>query len=306
MFSWLSPVALYGGFLRRCLTGAGLISQSMQIDDETTIYFWGPKPIITPSSKPQKPSLILIHGFGPHGVWQWRPQITFFSNDFNIYIPNLVFFGRSTTKSSDRSEVFQATCVIKLLEKIGVEKCSVIGTSYGGFVAYHMATMWPEKVEKVTIASSGVNMKKKDNGELLKRAKVEKIEDLLLPATASQLRTLITLSTHRRPPYLPDFLFSDFINKLYVENRKEKLELLKGLTLGRDDTVDIAPLQQEVLIVWGEHDQIFLLEKATELKEFLGEKARLEIIKNASHVPQLEQGGKFNKIVKNFLCGSDD
>lgn len=212
MFSWLSPVALYGGFLRRCLTGAGLISQSMQIDDETTIYFWGPKPIITPSSKPQKPSLILIHGFGPHGVWQWRPQITFFSNDFNIYIPNLVFFGRSTTKSSDRSEVFQATCVIKLLEKIGVEKCSVIGTSYGGFVAYHMATMWPEKVEKVTIASSGVNMKKKDNGELLKRAKVEKIEDLLLPATASQLRTLITLSTHRRPPYLPDFLFSDFIN----------------------------------------------------------------------------------------------
>lgn len=306
MFSWLSPVALYGGFLRRCLTGAGLISQSMQIDDETTIHFWGPKPVITPSSEAQKPSLILIHGFGPHGVWQWRPQITFFSNDFNIYIPNLVFFGRSTTKSSDRSEVFQATCVIKLLEKIGVEKCSVIGTSYGGFVAYHMAKTWPEKVEKVIIASSGVNMKKTDNGELLKRAKVEKIEDLLLPATASQLRTLITLSTHRRPPYMPDFLFHDFINKLYVENRKEKLELLKGLILGRDDTVNISPLQQEVLIVWGEYDQIFLLDKATELKKFLGEKARLEIIKNASHVPQLEQGGKFNKIVKNFLCGSDD
>ncbi|OIT31732.1 PREDICTED: epoxide hydrolase 4-like [Nicotiana attenuata] len=306
MFSWLSPVALYGGFLRRCLTNAGLISQSMQIDDETTIHFWGPKPIITSSSKTQKPSLFLIHGFGPHGVWQWRPQITFFSNDFDIYIPNLVFFGRSTTKSSDRSEVFQATCIFKLLEKIGVEKCSVIGTSYGGFVAYHMAKMWPEKVEKVIIASSGVNMKKTDNSELLKRAKVEKIEDLLLPSTASQLRTLITLSTHRRPPYMPDFLFNDFINKLYVENRKEKLELLKGLSLGRDDTVDITPLQQEVLIVWGEYDQIFLLEKATELKEFMGEKARLEIIKNASHVPQLEQGGKFNKIVKNFLCGSDD
>ncbi|XP_009784036.1 uncharacterized protein LOC107803727 isoform X2 [Nicotiana tabacum] len=306
MFSWLSPVALYGGFLRRCITGAGLISQSMQIDDETTIHFWGPKPITTPSSEPPKPSLILIHGFGPHGVWQWRPQITFFSNDFDIYIPNLVFFGRSTTKSSDRSEVFQATCVIKLLEKIGVEKCSVIGTSYGGFVAYHMAKTWPEKVEKVIIASSGVNMKKTDNGELLKRAKVEKIEDLLLPATASQLRTLISLSTHRRPPYMPDFLFNDFINKLYVENRKEKLELLKGISLGRDDTVDITPLQQEVLIVWGEYDQIFLLEKATELKKFMGEKARLEIIKNASHVPQLEQGGKFNKIVKNFLCGSDD
>ncbi|XP_059274778.1 uncharacterized protein LOC132029543 [Lycium ferocissimum] len=305
MFSWLSPVSLYGGFLRRCLTNAGLTSQTIQIDDETTIHFWGPKK----SSNNQliKPSLILIHGFGPHGVWQWRPQITFFSNDFDIYIPSLVFFGRSTTKSSDRSEVFQATCVVKLLEKLGVEKCSVIGTSYGGFVAYHMGKMCPGKVEKVIIASSGVNIKKKDNDGLMERANVEKIEDLLLPATASQLRKLISLSAHRRPPYLPDFLFNDLINKLYVENRKEKLELLKGLSLGRDDTVDhITPLQQEVLIVWGEHDQIFLLDKATELKELLGEKARLEVIKNASHVPQLEHGEKFNKIVNNFLCGSDD
>lgn len=302
MFSWLSPVALYGGFLRRCLRGAGLTCQTIQIDDETTIHFWGPK-----SSQLIKPSLVLIHGFGPHGVWQWRPQITFFSNDFDIYIPSLVFFGRSTTKSSDRSEFFQATCIVKLLDKLGVEKCSIIGTSYGGFVAYHMAKMLPGKVQKVIIASSGVNIKKKDNDGLLERAKVDKIEDLLLPATATQLRTLITLSTHRRPPYLPDFFFNDFINKLYVENRKEKLELLKGLSLGRDDTVDhITPLEQEVLIVWGEHDQIFLLDKATELIELLGEKARLKVIKNASHVPQLEHGAKFNKIVNNFLCGSED
>lgn len=300
MFPWLSPVALYGGFLRRCLTGAGLTSQTMQIDDETTIHFWGPKSSINPS-------LILIHGFGPHGVWQWRPQITFFSNTFDIYIPSLVFFGRSTTKSSDRSEVFQATCIVKFLEKLGVEKCSLIGTSYGGFVAYHMANMLPGKVQKVILASSMVTMKKKDVDGLLERAKVDKIEDLMLPVTASQLRTLINFSVHRRPPYLPDFLFNDFINKLYVENRKEKLELLKGLSLGRDDKVDhITPLQQEVLIVWGENDQIFLLDKATELKELLGEKARLEVIKNASHVPQLEHGAKFNKIVYDFLCGSDD
>ncbi|XP_015083823.1 epoxide hydrolase 4-like isoform X1 [Solanum pennellii] len=300
MFSWLSPIGLYGGFVRRSLTGAGLACQTIEIDDETTIHFWGPK-----SSK-TKPSLILIHGFGPHGVWQWRQQISFFSNDYDLYIPSLVFFGRSTTKSPHRSEVFQANCVVKLLEKLGIEKCSIIGTSYGGFVAYHMAKMLPERVEKVIIASSAVNIKKIDNDGLLKRAKVEKIEDLMLPATVTQLRVSITASTNRSVPYLPDFFLNDFINKLYLENRKEKLELLKGLSLGRDDTVaNITPLQQEVLIVWGENDQIFLLEKATELKELLGEKARLEVIKNASHVPQLEHGAKFNKIVNDFLGGSN-
>ncbi|KAL5995337.1 hypothetical protein ACLOJK_025395 [Asimina triloba] len=53
---------------------------------------------------------------------------------------------------------------------------------------------------------------------------------------------------------------------LYKDKREEKIQLLIGLTLGKDDNVQISPLQQEVLIVWGEYDQIFPLEKAFELK----------------------------------------
>lgn len=207
--SWLSPTSLYGGFLRRCLSSAGLTSQTIDIDDETTIHFWGPNPN---SKSSPKPTLVLIHGFGPHGVWQWSSQIAVFARDYDLYVPSLVFFGRSTTKSSDRSEVFQAKSIGKLLvEKLGVEKFSVVGTSYGGFVAYHIARMWAERVEKVVVASSGINMNKKDNDDLLKRANADKVEDFLLPTTAGQLRTLLSLSMFRRPRYLPDFVFNDFI-----------------------------------------------------------------------------------------------
>ncbi|KAL8054448.1 hypothetical protein ABFX02_05G137900 [Erythranthe guttata] len=295
--SCLSFVSIYGSFLRRSLAAAGLSSQTIDIDSDTTVHFWGP------SAATSKPPLVLIHGFGPHGVWQWRPQISFFAREFDVYIPDLLFFGDSFTKCSDRSEVFQAASVAKLLEKLRISRYSVVGTSYGGFVAYRMAAMWPERVEKVVIASSGVNMRRSDNSELLKRAKMENIEDFMLPSSAVQMRTLIGLAVFRRP-YIPDFFLNDFINKLYRENRKEKLELLKGLTLGQDDTDQtISPLPQEVLIVWGEHDQIFLLEKAIELHKLLGERAKLQIIKKTSHVPQLEQAGQFNNIVKDFLNG---
>ncbi|KAL2545166.1 alpha/beta-hydrolase superfamily protein [Forsythia ovata] len=298
--SCLSLVSLYGSYLRRCLATAGLSSQTIDIDGDTSMHFWGPNRTNS-STTNSKPPLILIQGFGPHGIWQWRPQIVYFSSEFDLYVPDLVFFGESFTKSSDRSEVFQAVCVTKLLEKLGIQKYSVVGTSYGGFVAYHMAARWPERVEKVVIASSGVNLRRRDNDELLKRSRVEKIEELMLPATAGQLRTLMGLSVFRRT-YMPDFLLNDFIDKWYSDNRKEKLELLKGLSLGRDDTGNISPLPQEVLIVWGEQDKIFLLEKAHELNKLLGEKARLQVIKNTSHVPQLEHAAKFNNIVKNFLC----
>jgi pimeloyl-ACP methyl ester carboxylesterase len=186
------------------------------------------------------------------------------------------------------------------MEKVGVERYTVVGTSYGGFVAYRMGSMWPERVEKVVIASSGVNMVRKDNEEVLKRANVEKIEDVLLPKTANQLRTLVGLAVFRRS-YMPDFLLNDIIDKLYCENRKEKLELLKGLTLGREDTINITPLQQEVLIIWGKNDKIFLCDKATQLKEIIGKKVRMEVIEGASHMPQIEQPARFNTILHNFL-----
>ncbi|KAL7592774.1 hypothetical protein Lser_V15G33619 [Lactuca serriola] len=307
--SCISFVSLYGSFLRRSLALSGLSSQSVGVDAYTTIHFWGPKRLPASARSPssngehRKPSLVLIHGFGPHGVWQWRQQVSFLAPYFDVYVPDLVFFGESTTKSSERSEIFQASAVGMMMEKVGVSKYSVVGTSYGGFVAYRVAEMWPERVEKVVIASSGVNMRPRDNHELLKRANVEKIDELMLPETAAQLRTLFRLAVSNRV-YMPDFFLNDFIDKLYGENRKEKLELLKGLVLGQHDTPNISPLQQEVLLIWGDQDNIFLLDMAKELKEMLGKNASLEVIKKASHAPQLENAKSFNKILYNFLCDS--
>lgn len=98
------------------------------------------------------------------------------------------------------------------MDKLQVKKYHVMGTSYGGFVAYHMAKLWPEKVEKVVIASSGVNMRKADNMELLQRANVETVEEIMLPGTAAQLRTLTCLAISRRLTMVPDFFWNDVVN----------------------------------------------------------------------------------------------
>lgn len=101
------------------------------------------------------------------------------------------------------------------MEKVGVNKFSVVGTSYGGFVTYRLAEMWPERVEKVVIASSGVNMRPRDNVELMKRAKVEKVDHLMLPETPGQLRTLLRLAAFNRM-YMPDFFLNDFIDVSFI------------------------------------------------------------------------------------------
>lgn len=202
--SCFSITYFLNSYIRRQFHAAALELQSINIDNLTTLELWEP---INPC--PQNPNLLLLHGFGPVAIWQWHKQVTHLSPHFNLYIPNLLFFGGSFTNSSDRSEAFQAECIAKLLKKLGVTKFSAVGTSYGGFVLYNLAKMYPERVEKVVIASSAVNMVKGDNLEVVERAKVEDIQDLMLPSTAANFRKLMNLVIYKFPNVIPDFILND-------------------------------------------------------------------------------------------------
>ncbi|KAF8047726.1 hypothetical protein N665_2852s0002 [Sinapis alba] len=302
--SFLSVAKFVEAILRRRFSSTGLSLQTLSIDSETTIQFWGPPPSQSPENK-QKPSLLLLHGFGPSAIWQWSRQVKPLSLAFRLYIPDLVFFGGSTTTSScsdeNRSEMFQASCMGKLMEKLGVERFSVVGTSYGGFVAYNMAKMFPEKVEKVILASSGVNMRRSDNEAFIARAKCHRIVEVMLPSSGTDLRRFSGMVSSRRLDFVPNFVLNDFCQKMYSEKRDEKAELLEGLSIGRDDKTNVTPLQQDVMLIWGEHDQVFPLKMAHDLKEMLGKKAKLKVIQKTSHIPQTEKPKEFNGTIMSFL-----
>ncbi|VVB16893.1 unnamed protein product [Arabis nemorensis] len=307
-FNYISPLFNIANFieaiLRRRFSSTGLSLQILSIDSETTIQFWAPPPSPSPENQ-KKPSLLLLHGFGPSALWQWSHQVKPLSKVFRLYIPDLVFFGGSTTTSSssdeNRSEIFQASCMRKLMEKLGVERFSVVGTSYGGFVAYNMAKMLPEKLEKVILASSGVNMRRSDNEAFIARAKCHGVAEVMLPSSATDIRRFSGMVSTKRLDYVPDFVLNDFCQKMYSEKREEKARLLEGLTIGRDNNLNVTPIEQDVMLIWGELDQVFPLKMAYHLKEMLGKKATLKVIPKTSHIPQLEKSKEFNGIVMSFL-----
>lgn len=221
--SFASFVGLYSGYLRCCFTRAGLFYKKIDIDNETTLHVWSPKNQAT-----DQPSLVLIHGFGPTATWQWRQQVQFLAPHFNLYVPDLIFFGESTTRSKERNEQFQAVSIAKLLEKLGVKRCHVAGTSYGGIVAYNLAKMLgEEKIEKVVIASSGVNMTKNHNVRLLEKAGMDKIEDLMLPSSPQHLRKMMKFAVAKRIHFIPDFLLKDMLNVSSVFHIFQFLLMLK-------------------------------------------------------------------------------
>ncbi|KAM7517472.1 hypothetical protein LguiB_016434 [Lonicera macranthoides] len=281
---------------RFSFTTAGLKSATTDLGDGTIIHCW-----VSKNRKENKPNLVLIHGIGANATWQWWEFISPLVSKFNVYVPDLVFFGESFTTRPDRTESFQAQCVMRTMESHGVRKMNVVGLSYGGFVGYSMAAQFPEAVDRVVIACAGVCMEDKDLDEGLFRVKsVEEAMGILLAQTPEKMRELLKLTFYKPPQKLPSCFLNDFIDVMCTEYLQEKRELI--LALHKDRKLSNIPkITQPTQIIWGEHDQVFPVELAYRLKRHLGENAELVIIKKAGHAINMEKPKEFFKYIKSFL-----
>ncbi|KAL3527642.1 hypothetical protein ACH5RR_012298 [Cinchona calisaya] len=277
-------------------SNAGLKSSTKDLGDGTIMYSWIPK-----THKENRPTLLLIHGIGANAMWQWNEFISPLSTKFNIYVPDLLFFGESYTTRPERTEAFQAECVMRTMEAHGVKKMSIVGISYGGFVGYSMAVQFPEAIEKLVIGCAGVCLEEKDMEEgMFKVKSVEEAVSILLPQSPQKLRELMKLSFYKPQKNVPSCFLTDFIDMMCVENRRERIELIQALHKDRKLS-ELPKITQSTLIIWGEQDQVFPLELGHRLKRHLGENAELVIIKNAGHAINIETSKELYKHLKAFL-----
>lgn len=96
---------------------------------------------------------------------------------------------------------------------MGVRRFCIYSISYGGFVGYRMADMYPDAVEKIVIVSSGIGCTEEQRTEHLRKINRDPLE-LLLPQNPQDLRTLVDLSLYRYNPFkwVPDLFLREFID----------------------------------------------------------------------------------------------
>lgn len=110
------------------------------------------------------------------------------------------------------SEIFQAECMYKTMKKMGVREAVVLGHSYGGFVAYRMAHLYPRFVKRLVILSSGIMMNPHSNDALLRKSGATRIHDLLVPTTLPIfIKSLQLVLNDYLPTWLPSFLYKDML-----------------------------------------------------------------------------------------------
>ncbi|GLT31152.1 hypothetical protein SLA2020_059100 [Shorea laevis] len=277
---------------------SGLRSTITDLHDGTVMHCWIPT-----VREYSKPNLLLIHGLGANALWQWGDIIRFMTPHFNVFVPDLVFFEESYTTRPERTEAFQAQCLMRLMEAHSVKKLSLVGLSYGGFVGYSLAAQFSDAVERVVICSAGVCMEEKDLKEgLFRVSDLEEAASILVPQTPNKLRELMGYTLFRPPPLnlVPSCLLADFIDVMCTEYVEEKRELI--LAIPRDRKLSNIPkITHPTLILWGEYDHVFPLELGYRLKRHLGDNAHLAVIKNAGHAFNVEKPKEYLRHLMSFL-----
>jgi pimeloyl-ACP methyl ester carboxylesterase len=99
-------------------------------------------------------NIILLHGFGS-STYTWKQTIPALSKFMHVYAPDMMGFGFSD-KPLDGTYTYDnfADIVLQFMDKKGIKKATIAGSSMGGGITLAFAAKYPERVERVILVDS--------------------------------------------------------------------------------------------------------------------------------------------------------
>ncbi len=256
---------------------------------------------------PAKQTLILIHGYTASTyVWQTTAPI-FADNDFHGVSVDLIGFGYSDKpKWFDYSITSQARMISRLMNRLGIGRATIVGSSYGGAVAATLALDYPERVEKLVLVDAVINDDVK-NHPLLKLAAIPGLGEVLTPFLLDSKFFLKHRMKNTLAPENHHLISQDRIDSVHrplnaANAHHSVLATSRSWDANRVER-DAQYINQPTLIIWGEKDTVIPIQNGEKLYDSILN-SRFVVFENCGHVPQEENSELFVDLVTEFAKNS--
>ena len=250
------------------------------------------------------PPVLLLHGFtASNFVWK-ETLVPLAERGFRVVAPDLVGFGFSgKPKEGDYTIGAQSQMVLGLMAALGIDRASLVGSSYGGAVAATCALDYPERVERLVLVDAVINDHAR-NRPLLRLAATRVIGDLVSPLMMGSRRLL---RSQLRKGYAPEnrHLFDDERATAHhrplvaASTQRAALATLRRWRAARVEE-EAHRITQPTLLVWGETDPVIPLAHGRQLNRAMPD-SRLRIFRRCGHMPMEERPQEFVEVVAQFL-----
>ncbi|MDP9443418.1 MAG: alpha/beta hydrolase [Actinomycetota bacterium] len=235
------------------------------------------------------PAVVLLHsGATDSGMWLGTREVL--ADEFTVVTPDLRGYGETPLPAERYSD---AADVLALVNGLGIERFSLVGSSYGGHVALQVATAVPDRVERmVLLCSAAEGVVHTDDVRAFARE-----EDALLEAGDVEGATALNVRTWLGPA--ADDATRARVHAMQARAYSVQLEAGNGAESYELD-VDLATIPAPTTVVCGAHDLEFFRLVAEHLAEQLPD-ARLVELEWAGHLPALERPTDTVELIRGAL-----
>jgi 2-hydroxymuconate-semialdehyde hydrolase len=247
------------------------------------------------------PPLLLLHGSGPGvSAWSnWRPVYPELSRHFRVIAPDQIGFNRTQPDGEVRyGRELWTDHALALLDALEIERCSVVGNSMGGAIAFSMAAARPEAIDRVVVMGTmGVNMDLPDGlAQVWAYQPSPEAMRAIIQLFAHDQRIVTDELVQMRFEASAEPVVRDAFSAMFPEPRQRGVD---DLALSDDE---LRALHHPVLLAHGYHDRIVPLRSSSLPLMDLLPNAQLHAFGNSGHWVMIEETDAFNTTVLAFLA----
>jgi pimeloyl-ACP methyl ester carboxylesterase len=253
------------------------------------------------------PPMILIHGFISSTLIWSGVFLRLADAGFRVIAIDLPGYGYSDKPADGRYTIdAQAQTVFGLMDRLGIEKATIVGASYGGAVAATMALDSPECVDRLMLigAVSSDEPKKK---LLMRVSGLPVIGDIVTPLFLGSrwvLRKRMEEMYRRIGAPVDKRMLEARHHLLATANMQRAMIRTVRRWSANRIARDAHLIRQPTMLVWGDDDNHIPIRQAYRLRDAIPN-ARLIIFRNCGHLPPAEYPEKFVEVVAEFCRGGE-
>ena len=251
------------------------------------------------------PPAVLVHGLS--GAWQnWLEQIPKFAQTHRVVAVDLPGFGASPMPPWEISIPAYGRFLRDFCERLGIERCSLIGNSMGGFIATEVAITDPDRVDElVLVSAAGITWARarREPAVMIGRIGRAAAPFALKMQMSGIRRRRLRHRAFRGIFFDPSSLRREILWENVVPALKSPGYFDAITTLvGYDIRHRLTEIEVPTLIVWGRNDRVVPVPAALSYRRRIGDNAELEIFDRCGHLPQLERPTRFNRLLERFMA----
>jgi pimeloyl-ACP methyl ester carboxylesterase len=246
----------------------------------------------------EAPALIMLHGFGS-SLETWEPWARALQTDYRVIRFDLPGTGLSAPDpTGDYTDARSVEVLAALMDRLGLDRASLIGNSIGGAIAWTFAAQHPERIDKlVLISPDGFASPGFAYGETPDVPVMVKLMRYALPKALVRMNLE---AAYGDPSKLTEETVDRYYDLMLAPGIRTAMIARMEQTVRRDPEPLLRRIKAPVLLVWGEKDAMIPFANAADYARVLPE-STLASFPQLGHVPQEESPEQSLVPVRAFL-----